>query len=85
MVRIIDFANRKEWDDIVLSFSNYDIYYLSGYLAPFKVHGDGMPILIYYQGECLRAICAFMLRDIANEEWVQGSIEKGSFYDIVTP
>ena len=43
MVRIIDFTNRKEWDDIVLSFSNYDIYYLSGYLAPFKVHGDGMP------------------------------------------
>jgi len=85
MFRIINFGQRKEWDDIVLSFSNYDIYYLSGYLAPFKVHGDGMPILIYYQGECLRAICAFMLRDIANEEWAQGSIEKGSFYDIVTP
>lgn len=85
MLRIIDFEHREEWDKIVSSFSDHDIYYLSGYLAPFKVHGDGMPILIYYQGECLRAMCAFMLRDIADEKWAQGSIEQGMFYDVVTP
>jgi len=85
MLKIIDFEHRTEWDRIVLSFPNYDIYYLSGYLAPFEVHGDGKPILIYYEGEEIRAICAFMLRDISNETWAQGYIDKGTFFDAITP
>jgi hypothetical protein len=85
MLKIIDFEHRTEWDRIVLSFPNYDIYYLSGYLAPFEVHGDGKPILIYYEGEEIRAICVFMLRDISNETWAQGYIDKGTFFDAITP
>lgn len=85
MLKIINFENRTEWDEVVLSFPNHDIYYLSGYLAPFKIHGDGTPILIYYQEERLRAICAFMLRDVSNETWAQGCINKETFFDAITP
>ena len=76
MTRIIDFENRTEWDKIVRSFPDYDVYFLSGYLASFKVHGDGTPILVYYQRGGLRAVCAFMLRDLNDEVWAQRYIGK---------
>lgn len=82
--RIINFNNRAQWDSIVTSFQNYDIYYLSGYLSSFKTHGDGDPILVYYESENLRGICAFMLRDISSEPWAT-RLEKHRFYDVVTP
>ena len=85
MTRIIDFENRTEWDKIVRSFPDYDVYFLSGYLASFKVHGDGTPILVYYQRGGLRAVCAFMLRDLNDEVWAQRYIGKGVLFDAITP
>ena len=85
MTRIIDFENRTEWDKIVRSFHDYDVYFLSGYLASFKVHGDGTPILVYYQRGGLRAVCAFMLRDLNDEVWAQRYIGKGVLFDAITP
>ena len=31
MIKLFDLTHSKEWDDIVKSFPDYDIYYLSGY------------------------------------------------------
>lgn len=84
MLRIYNIAEAQDWDKTVESFLNYDIYYLSGYLKAFEIHGDGDPILVYYEGDGLRGMCAFMLRDIAAIDWMEG-IEKGQYFDAVTP
>ncbi len=84
MFRIFTIEESKEWDEIVKSFCNYDIYYLSGYLKAFKIHGDGNPILIYYNREGLRGICAFMVRDISDMNWAD-DIHRDQYYDAVTP
>ena len=84
MFKIYTINEAKEWDEKVVSFSNHDIYYLSGYLKSFEIHGDGYPVLVYYESDGLRGMCAFMLRDIADEKWAK-SIDKGQFFDAVTP
>lgn len=47
-------TQRKEWDEVVRSFAEYDVYYLSGYVRAFEIHGDGVPQLLYYEegGAC---------------------------------
>lgn len=75
MIRIYDLAHSVEWDDIVMSFPNYDIYYLSGYTKAFHIHGDGDPMLLYYEENGLRAIYVYMRRPTAID----------GIYDSVTP
>ena len=67
MIEIIDITQAERWDNIVKGFTMHDVYYLSGYVRPFMLHGDGNPKLLYYESEGLRAIYVFMLRptDIA--------------------
>ena len=47
MFEIITLDNSDYWDEIVTSFAQYDIYYLSGYSKGFYIHGDGIPLLFY--------------------------------------
>lgn len=74
MIRILSIAEAQEWDTIVRSFAEYDVYYLSGYVKAFEIHGDGDPELLYYELEGLRAIYVYMKRRIAD-----------GLYDAVTP
>lgn len=75
MIQIYNIDQRKEWDDIVRSFAEYDVYYLSGYVKAFMIHGDGEPFLMYYEADGLRAIYVFMKRKTAIE----------GVYDSITP
>lgn len=75
MTQIIGMSQSKHWDDIVSSFSEYDVYYLSGYVKAFQIHGDGEPQLFYYEGGGLRAIYVYMKRKTAVDGW----------YDSITP
>lgn len=73
-------TQREEWDKIVCSFTEYDVYYLSGYVRAFEIHGDGDPQLLYYESvdtgtEFLRAIYVYMKRRTAIE----------NVYDSITP
>ena len=65
MITIIPVAKSAEWDDVVKSFAEYDIYYLSGYVKAFQINGDGDPKLLYYQADGLKAIYVFMKRTTA--------------------
>ncbi len=85
MLSIITLEESRNWDEIVKSFSNYDVYYLSGYTKAFKLHGDGEPILIYYHDEEVRAIKVVMIRDIAEDIRFKDKIEHKSLFDITTP
>lgn len=75
MIQIFDMTQRKEWDETVRSFAEYDVYYLSGYVRAFEIHGDGEPQLLYYEDGGLRAIYVYMKRKTAIE----------GVYDSITP
>ena len=75
MIQIFNITQSQEWDRVVRSFLEYDIYYLSGYVKAFQIHGDGNPQLFYYEQDGLRAIYVYMKRKTAVEGW----------YDSITP
>lgn len=85
MLRVIDIENSIEWDKIVKNFKTYDVYYLSGYVKPFMVHGDGRPQLFYYKDKHIEAINVVMLRDIAEHPNFKDKLEKNTYYDLITP
>ena len=64
MIKIYGLEQSQKWDEVVESFLNYDVYYLSGYVKAFKIHGDGIPELFYYESDGLRAIYVYMKRVI---------------------
>lgn len=62
MIRILSVCEAEQWDTIVKGFVEYDIYYLSGYVKAFQIHGDGEPQLLYFTGSGLKAIYVYMKR-----------------------
>lgn len=75
MTKMYDINQAEAWDGIVKSFAKYDVYYLSGYVKAFMIHGDGEPQLLFYEDEGLKAIYVYMKRKTA----ING------YYDSVTP
>lgn len=75
MIQIININRPEDWNRIVTSFESYDVYYLSGYVKAFQVHGDGEPQLLYYETNELKAIYVYMKRMTAIE----------GYFDSVTP
>lgn len=75
MIKLIGMSQQKEWDTIVCSFPNYDVYYLSGYVKPFMLHGDGEPCLLYMEEDTWKAIYVYMKR----KTFVEG------VFDAITP
>lgn len=75
MIKLIDLAHSSEWDETVKSFAEWDVYYLSGYVKAFHIHGDGDPFLLYYEENGLRSIYVYMRRETALP----------GVYDSVTP
>lgn len=75
MIQFIDIESRAQWDNVVRSFADYDVYYLSGYVRAFQIHADGRPTLLCYNEDGLRAIYVFMKRETALK----------GVYDSVTP
>lgn len=75
MIEVYDIAQAEVWDGIVKGFARYDVYYLSGYVKAFMIHGDGEPQLLFYEVEGLKAIYVYMKRKTAID----------GYYDSVTP
>lgn len=84
MLRIIS-EDKKTWNTVIQSFRDWDIYYLFEYCELMKNHGDGDPLLIYYEGDSLRLCYPVLKSDIAYEQAFRGEIEAGSAFDIATP
>ncbi len=85
MLKVLGLEQNIEWDEIVRNFKDYDTYWLSGYVKAFKIHGDGAPLLFYYEDDNVRGINVVMKRDIADDEHFKGKLEKNEWFDIVTP
>ena len=75
MIKLYNLSEAKNWDACVKSFAEWDVYYLSGYVKAFHIHGDGDPYLLYYDDNGLRAIYVYMRRPTA----------LSGVYDSVTP
>ena len=76
---------REEWDRVVKTFSDYDVYWLSGYVRAFELNGDGQPLLFYYEDVKTRGINLVMKRDIHNVDKVSKCIDEETFFDFSTP
>ncbi len=85
MFKIIPFEQKSLWDETVNSFKNYDIYYFHGYVDAFRIHGDGEPILIYYESNYLRGIYVSMKRDLSLLPFTNGMIKPGEWFDLTSP
>ena len=75
----------EQWDAVVRSFKEYDVYCLSGYVKAFKVHGDGEPLLFFYDDGGTRGINVVMKRDVARDPRFKGRIAEGEYFDFATP
>ena len=54
VLSVITLDDYEKWDNIVRTFDKYDVYYLSGYVKAFKLHGDGEPLLFYYEDDSIK-------------------------------
>ncbi len=77
--------DHDEWDKIVRSFPNYDVFYLSSYVKAFKSDNYGEPLLISYENGSDRAINVVYRRDIGKDENFIGKLETDKYYDLTTP
>lgn len=85
MLKVYTLEQAEQWDKIVRSFNDYDVYWLSGYVKAFKIHGDGEPLLFYYKNEDTRGINVVMKRNISDVEHFKGFVEAEKYYDFSTP
>ena len=84
-LRCITLQNDEAWDALVRTFLNYDVYYLSGYVKAFQLHGDGEPLLFYGEADGVRGINVVMKRDIAADPHFAGNLPTDTYFDFATP
>ena len=85
VIKTYSIEQQEQWDSIVRSFSEHDIYWLNGYVKAFMIHGDGTPLLITYENGGTRGISVVMKRDAAKHPDLAGKIPEGEYTDISTP
>lgn len=84
-IKVYNTEQSEQWDNIVHSFKEYDVYYLSGYVKAFQINGDGEALLLSYDSDEIRGMNVVMRRDIAADTRFKELIEEGLYYDLVTP
>lgn len=83
--KLVTLNEKTLWDEIVKSFKEYDVYYLSDYVKAFELHGDGTAQLFYYKNDDIQAINVSMKRDIANDRKLEQLIPQNEYFDLATP
>ncbi|MBQ6846150.1 MAG: GNAT family N-acetyltransferase, partial [Oscillospiraceae bacterium] len=81
----IQVNENERWNKLVRAFTKCDVYYLSGYTKAFQHHGDGEPLLIYYEDDEIRGMNVVMKRDIATDMRFKGKIPPNTYFDLITP
>lgn len=81
----IELEQEKEWETIREDFADGDVYYMNGYVKGLSVHGDGAPILVYYEENGLRLMNVLMKRDLSEFGPLRSLCPPGTWYDATTP
>lgn len=84
-LQVLTLKQSEEWDSIVRQFSRYDAYYLSGYVKAFHIHGDGEPLLFYYNDGSNQGINVAMKRSIIEDPHFKGNLDDDRYFDLATP
>jgi len=85
MLQVYTLDQSEQWDTAVRSFAAYDTYWLSGYVRAFEIHGDGVPLLLYYESPRVRGVNVVMKRDIAGDPHFEKTLEKEQWFDFSSP
>lgn len=85
ILKVVDIDESEQWDNIVKSFKNYDVNYLSGYVKAFQKHGDGKPLLFCYDDGDTKGMNVVMKRDIATGSQFKDILPLDTWFDISTP
>lgn len=82
-----NYKERKEWNRIVRSFKNYDVFYLNEYVTAFMKEDpqNGIPLLLLYESGNDRAMNVVFRRDVAKDKKFQGKIDENSYFDLISP
>ncbi len=84
-LKVYSLEQCEEWDSIVRSFRDYDTYWLSGYVKAFQIHGDGEPLLFFYENDIVRGINVVMKRDVSKDQHFIGKIDENHYFDFSSP
>lgn len=85
MLEVFHMDQVEQWDEVVRSFDSFDIYYLCGYSRVSRWQLGGVPYLLFYHNDSMKAINVVFLRDVAQDAFFAGKIEPGKYFDLVTP
>lgn len=87
MIKEISIEEQNLWDEIVLSFVDYDVFYLHKYAEAFmrEDHKNGIPILLLYENGSDRAINVVFKRDVSEDDKMKGLIPQNKYFDLITP
>lgn len=85
MLKVVKVQEEELWNDLVKSMKDYDVYQLVDYVKAFQVHGDGEPLLFYYEDKNIKAINVVMKRDIAHNQNFKKIINTNEYFDLSTP
>lgn len=85
MLRLIGSVEQELWDDIVKSYTNWDIYYLCDYARSLEQHENGQSFLIDFSFEDEHLCYPVIQKDIAESPEFKGLLPKGCFFDWETP
>ncbi len=85
MLSVYQIDQKEQWDSIVCSFREYDVYWLSGYVSAFQLHGDGIPLLFFYDGCETKGINVVMKRSISEDRHFVGKMKKNDYFDFSSP
>ncbi len=84
-INVYTLEQEREWNEVIRSFKDYDVYYLPNYVKAFQIHGDGKPLLLYFHNKDTRAANVVIKRDISKFELFAEAVEPNTYFDITTP
>jgi hypothetical protein len=84
-MQVITHLDKEKWNGIIKSFLNWDIYYLHEYAESFMKHGDGYPLLFYYEDFNCKLCYVAMLNDISQMKIFRGALPASNYFDLTTP
>lgn len=83
----INIDEKNKWNEIVRSFTDYEVFYLNEYVSAFmkETPKNGIPVMLFYENGQDTAINVVFKRDIALDPKMSGRIAEGQYYDLITP
>ncbi len=85
VLNILCSNDEEKWAEIIEQFSEADIYSMLEYANAHALHGDGVPVMFYFDNGKVKAINIAMKRDISKERFFTDKIEEGKYFDLISP